>query len=111
MAAAVTVDTDQLDRGLRELVAGLASTAAARAQADATARDIARAVPVRSGRLRATVGTRPDGRGYAVTYGGGLPYANYIEHRSNAVADAVDGADAQFKGRCDSQARKVIAGL
>jgi hypothetical protein len=79
-------------------------------QAADTASEIRRNVPVRSGRLAATVGPVRSDNGGAVTYGG-LPYAHYIEGRSHAVAHALDGADTQFwralETATETEARRV----
>lgn len=98
MAARVEVDTTELDAAFSSLSRGL--TVGGRElttkAATKTASEIRGKVPVRSGRLAATVGTRPDGLGTAVTYGGGLPYARYIEKRTNAVGSSVEGARAEY---------------
>lgn len=109
----VSVDTSGLRRKLARLAAGLgpAGDLAARRQAEQTAKAIADRTPVRTGALRSTVGVTSDGRGFGVTYGGGLPYANYIDHRTDAVEDGVDGAHESFKRAVELAANHVIGGL
>lgn len=94
----VDIDTSKLERDMRRLAAGLdtAATAGAQRQATQTAGAIRSGVPRRSGRLAGTVKAAPDGDGWAVTYGGGLPYARYIEHRAHAVEHGLTGADTMF---------------
>jgi hypothetical protein len=57
--------------------------------AQATAALMRARVPVRSGRLRSTVDALVVTHGGAVTYGGTLPYARYIERRAHAVTSTV----------------------
>lgn len=57
--------------------------------AQATAAVMRSRVPVRSGRLRSTVDAVVVAGGGAVTYGGTLPYAGYIERRAHAVTSTV----------------------
>lgn len=98
MAAGVELDTSSLERGMRQLSAGLARAGSrvGMNQARDTAARIRDGVPVLSGRLRSTVSTVPVRDGGAVTYGGALPYADYIEGRTHAVEDGLDGADDGF---------------
>lgn len=109
----VEVDTSQLQRAMAQLAARLdaGGTAAARAQAENTAGRVRQNVPRRTGRLAATVQTTPDGDGWAVTYGGGLPYANYIDHRSHATERGLDGAQLQFHRDMEALARSEVARL
>lgn len=94
----VTVDTSDLVRGVRQLADGLkrAGPRAAMRTATATASKIRANVPVRSGALRGTVDATSTRDGAEVTYGGGLAYADYIEHRAHAVEDATAGASDDF---------------
>lgn len=98
MTDRVEVDTSGLDRALRQLAVGIdrAASSTAMSEATRTANQVRQAVPRRSGRLAATVRAVPVDGGGAVTYGGSLPYAHYIEGRSHAVADALDGTAARF---------------
>jgi hypothetical protein len=93
-----TVDTGRLKRDMDKLTRGLdrAATDTARATAEETARTIAGNVPVRTGALRATVAATKTGKGYGVTYGGGLRYAWPQEKRSRAVNRALNGVDRRF---------------
>jgi Bacteriophage HK97-gp10, putative tail-component len=109
----VTFDTDQLDRDMRRLTDGIRAGAqsAARRQANETAGRISSRVPRRTGRLAGTVGVEGDGDAYAVTYGGGLPYADYIEGRSGAVADGIEGSDTTFEAAMRSLADRETRAL
>lgn len=104
------VDTSQLERFVRELGAGLrgAGDRAARHQADETASRVRQLVPVRTGRLASTVGAVGDGEGFAVTYGGDLPYARYIARRSGCVEDGIAGADTTFEAACQAAALSEV---
>lgn len=108
MSGSVEIDTSALTRGMARLSDGLTSsgTAGARAQAEQTAGKVRGRVPRRTGRLAATVTVVGDRDGWGVTYGGSLPYADYIEHRSNAVADGIDGADESFARSMHAVAEK-----
>lgn len=94
----VTYDDTDLQRALRQLAAGIAGTReVGMTEASRTAAQIRSAVPKRTGRLASTVHpTRVDGGG-AVSYGGQLPYAAYIEKRSHAVANAVGPAGPRYE--------------
>lgn len=113
MSASVEVDTSDVERGMRQLAAGLdaSGTAAARRQAEATAGDVRRGVPRRTGRLAATVGTTPVDGGYGVTYGGTLPYADYIERRAHAVERGTSGAATTFGRAMQAVARTEVGKL
>jgi Flp pilus assembly protein TadG len=107
-AGGVDIDTTALVAATKKLEQGLDSggKAGARLQADTTARDIAQAVPRRSGRLAGSVRVVADGDGFGVSYGEGIPYASYIERRSGAVDQAVAGADERF-----ARAMLALAGV
>lgn len=94
----IEVDDSDLQRALHQLAAGIAGTdRVGMAEASRTAAQIRAAVPKRTGRLASTVHpTRVDGGG-AVSYGGQLPYAAYIEKRSRAVANAVRPAEPRYE--------------
>lgn len=90
--AAIEVDWSDVQRGVGRLVEGIdsGSRRAALEAATYTAGAIRPLVPVRTGALRSTVGVSDEaGDAVAVTYGGGLPYADYIERRTGAVEAGV----------------------
>jgi hypothetical protein len=113
MPSSVEVDTTDLERGMRKLAAGLdrAGSRVGMSEASDTARDIRAQVPVLSGRLAATVTAVPVRDGAAVTYGGGLPYAGYIEGRAHAVEDGLDGAERSFHGAMSDAAEREVRTL
>ena len=98
MSGRVEVDTSKLERFMRRLADGLdkGGQSVARRHAEQTAAEIRGNVPRRTGRLAASVQVVTVPGGYGVAYGGTLPYARYIEHRTNTVADAVDGAADRY---------------
>jgi hypothetical protein len=108
----VEVDYSDLTRGLSQFTAGLESSIerVGRGSAESTARSLRGEIPVRSGRLAATVAPVAVEHGGGVTYGG-LPYAHYIEGRTHAVAHAVDGAEVPYRERleaaAETEARRV----
>ena len=106
-----TVDTSGLDRALAGFVDELEREAprVGMAEATATANAIRAGVPRRSGRLAGTVGAEHTPGGGAVTYGGGLPYAAYIERRAHAVARALAGAPGRFRSSCARVAADAAA--
>jgi hypothetical protein len=65
-------------------------------EASRTATQIRDTVPKRSGRLAATVHPVRINNGGAVSYGGSLPYAAYIEKRTGTVAGAVRTAGPHY---------------
>ena len=109
----VEVDTTELQRAFRELSVELTAggQTGARRQADATASRIRTGVPRRTGRLAATVAVVGVDGGYGVTYGGSLPYAGYIERRSQAVAHGSEGAASTFETAMRALARTVAGRL
>jgi hypothetical protein len=102
----VEVDDTDLLRALAQFGRGIESQVdrVGFGQASTTAADIRERVPVRSGRLAATVRPVRDAQGGAVTYGGALPYARYIERRTGAVAAAVAAGTARFPRDCEAAA-------
>lgn len=109
----VDVDASAVHRGMAKL-AGDLPTVAQKAALDEAKRVRARIVPNvprRSGRLVSTVDvvTIPDGA--AVSYGGGLPYAAYIERRSHAVARGVVGAADEYHRAAVTAAEQLIGSL
>jgi hypothetical protein len=109
----IQVDATAVTRGMRQLAAGLdrVPPRTGLEQATDTASRIRGQVPVRSGRLAHTVQAVRVPNGGAVTYGGGLPYAHYIEGRSHAVADGIAGAPEQFHGRMEHAAAREVNAL
>lgn len=113
MTAGVEIDTRELIAAVHRLAGALdaGGKSGAQTEAERTAAAIARNVPRRTGRLAATVATVAERDGYAVTYGGGLPYAGYIENRTGAVADATADADRSFVAAmvtlAETEARKL----
>jgi hypothetical protein len=109
----VEIDTSAVERGIAQLVAGLTAIPD-RVPID-TARTTAAAirsrVPVRSGRLRGTVDAVPVSDGAAVTYGGTLPYARYIERRARAVESAVGPSAVGFVSAMTRAAEREVARL
>lgn len=107
----VHVDVSDLVRALARLSDGL-ERAGPRTGMDAareSAQAIRRDVPVRSGRLRSTVDAVPIPDGGAVTYGGTLPYARYIERRSHAVAHELARSPDAFADAMTSAAEREVA--
>jgi hypothetical protein len=116
MAAAgnrVEVDWTPLDRALDQLASGLTSggNVIAQRQATSTASKVRAGVPRRTGRLAGTVGVTPVDGGFGVTYGGGLPYAAYIEKRSHAVARGGAGAESEYGRAAWTLAQSVASRL
>lgn len=118
--AKVVVDTSHLERDTARLVAGLKAGGPheAAAQAQRTAARVRAATPVRTGRLRSTVGTVPTfvyGRGvgqgpgaWGVTYGGGLPYAGKIERSRHPVRKGARGSKTEFQRACNEVAERLV---
>lgn len=98
VSAGVDIDYSDVTRGMAQLSAALPHDAAkvGLAYANVTAGRIRSRVPHRSGRLAGTVRAVAEPAGAAVTYGGGLPYAGYIEGRSHAVAGGLAGAQTGY---------------
>lgn len=94
----VEVDTRELEAGIRQLGRGLdaAGPRVASSTASSVASRLRGMVPVRTGRLRNTVTVSRLDAGAAVRYGGGLPYAGYIDGRTGATERATQGAPAAF---------------
>jgi hypothetical protein len=94
----VEVDTSDLERGVRQLAAGLGGTGrtVGTAQASVVAGTLRSLIPRRTGRLVTTVTVQSVTDGAEVHYGGGLPYAAYIDHRTGATDTATAGAEASF---------------
>jgi hypothetical protein len=92
----VEVDTSDLERGVRQLAAGLERQTAPVATGEATvvAGRIRNKTPTLTGRLRSTIRTSSTLNGAAVHYGGNLPYANYIDKRTDATDAATSPAAA-----------------
>jgi hypothetical protein len=94
----VEVDTRKLDAGLRQLTRGVdrGIGPVAGRNANTVADRLRPLVPVRTGRLRNTVRAERRGDTGLVHYGGTLPYAGYIDGRTDATARALDGAPESF---------------
>lgn len=111
--AGIEVDWSDVQRGVAHLVDGLDEGAkrTAREAAVRTAAAVRPRVPMLTGRLRSTVEVVdvPDGAG--VTYGGGLPYATYIEHRSGAVEDGVAATSDDYGRAAVEMARREVRKL
>lgn len=109
----VEVDTKELVRGVRQLADGLerAVVPTAASTADGVARRLRPLVPVRTGALRSTVGTSTTGDGAEVHYGGDLPYARYIDRRTNATTTALAGADRDFADAMTGAAEREVRKL
>lgn len=109
----VELDTAALERAGRSLAAGIERNAldAAADSAEHTAGKLRGILPVRSGRLKGSVKVLRGSKDAAVSYGSGVPYAGYIDRRTDATDRAVEGADDDFRRRCetvaDREARKV----
>jgi Bacteriophage HK97-gp10, putative tail-component len=105
------VGWDQLARATAG-VAGACDVAAARA-ADDAARALAVSLrpqlPVRTGRLRASVAVTPVDDGTAVTIG--APYAVYVRAARRAVAAAVDPAAADYTRRAQTNTAAELGRL
>lgn len=97
---------DRLGTGIDRLVPRTAMTVAS-----STSRTIRADTPRRSGRLAATIGPVSVPDGAAVTYGGSLPYAHYIEGRTHAVANGVREADSRFVAACQTATQREVNGL
>lgn len=109
----VELDTRELERAVRSLTRGLDARTgpAASATASEVAGRIRSATPVRTGRLRSTISVTSTREGASVHYGGSLPYADYIDGRTNAVADGIAGAPDSFAGRMHALAASEVARL
>jgi hypothetical protein len=113
MTGSVEVDTSDVVRGVRQLAAGVKTGAqnGTRAAASATAADIRARLPVRTGRLAATVSAVAVDGGWGVTYGGGLSYARPVAARTKAVAAGIAGDPARFARDMRTVAEKEVRRL
>ena len=102
----VEVDTDALVADVRRLAAGLARVASEEPAdaAERTAGRLREILPRRTGRLASSVSVVRDERGAGVTYGSGVPYARYIDRRTDATSRALSGQDALYVAGCKSGA-------
>jgi hypothetical protein len=109
----VELDTRALEAGMRELARRLDAAAepAAMRQAQQTASRLRDLVPKRSGRLAATVSSSAVNDGAQVHYGGSLPYASYIDGRTDCVARCQVGAETAFAGLMTAAAATAIRSL
>jgi hypothetical protein len=94
----VELDTAAFDAGVKRLLVGIDRGVgpAAERTARAVAEQLRNLTPARTGRLRATVTVTGDADGASVHYGGDLPYAGYIDRRTDATATATQGADRRW---------------
>jgi hypothetical protein len=100
MGGSVTVDTRDLERGVRQLTKGLAQggPAGAATAARQCAAAIRARTPVRTGRLQASVSAVMVGHDtWGVAYGGGLRYARPVAARTRNVAAGIAGHPARFQ--------------
>jgi hypothetical protein len=106
----VTCNTTDVTRGCRQLASELpkAGDRTGILQAQLTANRIRAGVPVRSGRLRSTVHAVPAPHGGAVTYGGNLPYARYIERRTHAVENGTASGAVEFRAAMTVAAAREV---
>jgi hypothetical protein len=102
VSSRVEVDTRELDAGLRQLVTGVSRGIGpvAGRTAQQVAGRVRALVPVRTGRLRRTVTSEQVGPTATVHYGGGLPYAHYIDGRTGATTRGTEGAGRTFYAGC-----------
>lgn len=98
MPGRVEVDTRDLDAGCKQLTRGIdrGIGPVAGRNARAVADRLRPLVPVRTGRLRNTVKAEQRGDTGIVHYGGSLPYAGYIDGRTDATAQALERAPESF---------------
>lgn len=110
MNAGVELDWSELERDMATLASGLGRIAATvpRSSAERVAARLRAGLPVRSGRLRGSVHIVSDTRSAGVSYGAGVPYANYIDHRTGAVDDACAGAETEFETVCASRTDVLV---
>ncbi len=103
----VTVDTTHLQRDMAQLQAGLerGGDRVAQAQAFRTMGRVAAATPYRTGALFSTVSYTQVQGGWGVTYGGGLPYAGYIEKHRHPVRKGARGSRTEFRKALEELAR------
>jgi Bacteriophage HK97-gp10, putative tail-component len=111
--ATVAVDTSQFTRDMRTLTTGLkeGSDTVAHQQAGRTADKTRANTPVRTGTLQSTVGVTPSMGGWGVTYGGGLPYAGYIERKRHPVRKGARGARTEFTRALGEMTGRVARGI
>lgn len=109
----VEIDTSDLEADVRRLAAGIERVAndAPRDAAQNVAQSLRADLPVRTGRLVRSVQVVSSTDGAGVSYGSGIPYADYIEKRTGAAAHAVGSADSAFVRDCqnglEQEARKI----
>jgi len=113
VTARVDIDWSPVQTGIAHLVDGIeqGSRDAAQDQASRTADALRAATPVLSGTLASTIGVTVEPDGAGVTYGAGLPYANYIANKSGNVETATADADQQWGEAATRVAEKEVAKL
>ena len=106
----VTVDASHLVADTKQLTAGLesGSDAVSHQQAFRTSGKIGAATPYRTGRLYNTVTVVQVHGGWGVTYGGGLPYAGYIENRKHPVRRGARGSRTEFRRALEALAEREV---
>jgi hypothetical protein len=94
----VEIDTSDLEAGMRQLASRLqvVTPTVATGTAQRVAGELRTALPKRTGRLAASVQVARSPVGAAVSYGTGVPYANYIGNRTGAPDNAVAGSAVAF---------------
>jgi len=109
----VDVDTRRVVAGMQKLARNLprAIEPVGYEQARRTATTVAGFTPVRTGRLRRTVGAEPVDGGGQVTYGDALRYASVIEHRQHPVERGVAGSDRDYQTAMIRTAEQEVAAL
>jgi hypothetical protein len=77
-------------------------------QAFRTGGKIGAATPYRTGALFNTVAVRQVAGGWGVTYGGGLPYAGYIERLRHPVRKGCRGSRTEFRRALEQLAAQAV---
>ena len=106
----VSVDTRQLLRDTKDLARGLegGSDHVSHEQAFRTGGKIGAKTPYRTGALYRTVDVVAVHGGWGVTYGGGLPYAGYVENLKHPVRSGMRGCRTEFKRALEALARQEV---
>lgn len=113
MSLDIDVDARRVVAGMRKFATNLprATNPVGYEQARRTARQVAALTPVRTGRLRSTVGAQPVDRGGQVTYGDALRYAPVIERRQHPVQRGVSGSDREYQTAMTRAAEQEVGNL
>jgi Bacteriophage HK97-gp10, putative tail-component len=112
-ATRIEVDDTKFRYDVNRLQAGIRNVArdTPKDNAEEVARRLRALVPVRTGRLRASVDVVDVYGGAGVTYGSGLPYATYIDHRTGCVDDATQGVERRYADDCERAAAREVSKL